>query len=345
MASAAQYHTSVTASHPAVLREANVAFSNVQGQTAAIATLERALASGRVHHAYRFEGPPGVGKELAAFALAQALVCERGSGCGACSACHRAVTLSGDEPRVPLHPDVVLLGRGLYRGLLGSNSSEATGISVEQVRRIVLSRAGFPPHEGRALVFIVRDADEITPQAANALLKTLEEPHDRTHFVLLTSRPSRLIDTIRSRTLPVRFAPLSDRVVRALLEARGLDGSVAPLAQGSASLALELADPDEKRERDAFADAAFAALVASDLAPALKLAEGQKKGRDALKAQLAFFAQALAADAQSAVAGDPTRALTRAVQHRGVLEAIVDVERNVQPALALEAMFVRLRAG
>lgn len=328
-----------------MLRDGRVAFSAVQGQESAIATLERALASRRVHHAYRFEGPPGVGKELAAFALAQALVCERDTGCGECSACRRAVTLSADDPRVPLHPDVVLLGRGLYRGLLGGNSSEATGISVEQVRRIVLARVGFPPHEGRALVFIVRDADEITQQAANALLKTLEEPHERTHFVLLTSRPRRLLDTIRSRTLPVRFAPLADRVIAALLEARGLDPSVAPLAQGSASLALELADPDEKRERDTFSEAAFAALTAPDLAPALKLAEGQKKDRDGLKAQLAFFAQAVAADARAAVGSDPSRAESRALQHRTVLEAIAEIERNVQPALALEAMFVRLRAG
>jgi DNA polymerase-3 subunit delta' len=322
-----------------------VPFSQVLGQEPAVTTLARALASGRVHHAYRFEGPPGVGKELAAFALAQALVCEKGTGCGQCSACRRAVTLSDSDPRVPLHPDVVLLGRGLYRGLLGGSSSEATGISVEQIRRIVLARVGFPPHEGRALVFIVRDADEITVQAANALLKTLEEPQERTHFILLTSRASRLLDTIRSRSLPVRFGPLPDRVVASILEARGLDPSVAPVAQGSASLALELADPEAKSERDAFVDAAFVALGAGDLAPALKLAEGQKKDRDGLKAQLSFFAQAVASQAATAITHDAKLALTRAFQHRTVLEAIDALERNVQPGLALEAMFVKLRSG
>lgn len=322
-------------------------FTDVLGQEAAVTTLERALAAGRVHHAYRFEGPPGVGKELAAFALAQSLVCETGgpAACGRCGACHRAVTLSNDEPRVPLHPDVVLLGRGLYRGLLGSSSTEATGISVEQVRRIVLSRVGFPPHEGRALVFIVREADEITVQAANALLKTLEEPHERTHFVLLTSRPSRLLDTIRSRSLPVRFGPLSERIVAGILEQRGLDPAVAPLAQGSASLALELADPEAREERDAFVSSALAALSAPDLAPSLKLAEGQKGARDGLKASLAFFAQAIAGEARRLVAERPGDALRCARQHRTILEAMRDVERNVQPALALEAMFVRLRGA
>jgi DNA polymerase-3 subunit delta' len=319
-----------------------VPFADLLAQEPAVSTLERALATGRVHHAYRFEGPPGVGKEMAALALAQALVCERGDGraCLACGACRRAVTFSEAEPRVPLHPDVVLLGRGLYR-LAGT--SEATGISVEQVRRLVLGRAGFAPHEGRALVFIVRDADELTQQAANALLKTLEEPHKNTHFVLLTSRPSRLLDTVRSRTLPVRFAPLPDRVVASILERRGMDPSTAPLAQGSASLALELADPEAKAAREAFVDAALSALDATELAAAIKLAEG-KKDRDVLRADLAFLAQALAADARRLVASDPGRSERRATEHAGVLAAIRDVERNVQPALAVESMVVRLIA-
>jgi DNA polymerase-3 subunit delta' len=323
-----------------------VPFSEILAQEPAVGTLERALASGRVHHAYRFEGPPGVGKEMAALAFAQALVCERGGGraCTSCGACRRAVTFSEDEPRVPLHPDVVLLGRGLYKSTLGSGSGESSGIGVEQVRRVVLGRVGFPPHEGRALVFIVRDADEITLQAANALLKTLEEPHQGTHFVLLTSRPSRLLDTIRSRTMPIRFAPLPDRVVATILQSRGLDQAVAPMAQGSASLAIELADPGAKSERDAFVEAALSALGSPELAAALKLAEGPKKERDVLRADLSFLAQALAAEARRVVADDPCLAERRAHEHAAVLAAIADVEKNVQPALAVESMVIRLNA-
>src|SRR5258706_2576378 len=103
-------------------------FDRVRGQEPAVETLVRALRAGRVHHGYRFEGPPGVGKELAAFALAQALVCETDThlGCGTCSACRRAVTLATEEPRVPQHPDVVLVQRGLYpSSILGSGISEA----------------------------------------------------------------------------------------------------------------------------------------------------------------------------------------------------------------------------
>lgn len=324
-----------------------LSFSAVLAQEPAVSTLRRALASGRVHHAYRFEGPRGVGKELAAFALARSLVCERpeqGEACGACSACRRAVTLSEEPPHVPLHPDVVLLERGLYRGVLGSGASEATGIGIEQIRRVVLTRTGFPPHEGRALVFIVREADEITTQAANALLKTLEEPHDRTHFVLLTSRPSRLLDTIRSRSLPLRFGPLPESVIAELLTRRGADASVAPLAQGSMALALELADPDAKAEREAFVSAAFEAIAAPDLTPGLKLAEGQKRDRDGVRSQLSFLAQALAGEARAIVSRDGAAAERRALQYGVVLETLDEIEKNVQPALALEAMVVRLRA-
>ncbi|HEX3777107.1 MAG TPA: DNA polymerase III subunit [Polyangiaceae bacterium] len=317
-------------------------FSEILGQEPALETLERALAGGHVHHAYRFEGPEGVGKERAAFALAQALVCERGGAraCTECSACQRALRISEEEPRVPAHPDVVLLERGLYRGRISAN--EATGISIEQVRRIVLERVGFRPHEGRALVFIVRAAEELTVSAANALLKTLEEPGPSTYFILLTSRPNRLLDTIRSRTLPVRFSPLSDALVAQILQSKGLDPKVAPLAQGSVALALELASEDAIQERDEFVSAAEAAIDARDLAPALKFAEVRRE-RDRLRGLLAYFAQTLALAGREAVSSDLLRAERCASRHGVVLAALRDVERNVSPALALEAMIYRMR--
>jgi DNA polymerase-3 subunit delta' len=319
-------------------------FDAIQGQDTAVRTLRRALETGRVHHAYRFEGPPGVGKEMAAFALARALVCEAGRGCGQCSACRRAVTFTDEEPRVPLHPDVVLVQRALYPpSLLGSTSTEATGIGVDQIRKIVLSRAGYRPHEGRALVFIVRDADELTVQAANALLKTLEEPPSDTHFVLLTSRPNRLLDTVRSRTLAVRFGALSDEVLTRIAERLGLPLSVVALAQGSASLAVELADPEALGEREAFVSSAEQALRAPDLAQALDALSERPTERHLLRHRLLAFAQALASEARRSAAADECRAARAAARHQIVLTAIDEVEKNVSPALALEAMVMRLR--
>jgi DNA polymerase-3 subunit delta' len=317
-------------------------FSDILGQEAALQTLYRALDTGHVHHAYRFEGPDGVGKEMAAFSLAQALVCERAGvrACGECSACLRALKISDEEPRVPAHPDVVLIERGLYRGRISAN--EATGISIEQIRRIVLERAGYRPHEGRALVFIVRAAEELTVSAANALLKTLEEPGPSTHFVLLTSRPNRLLDTIRSRTLPVRFSPLSDVLVSTILERKGLDPKVAPLAQGSIALALELASEEAIKEREDFVAGVHAAINARDLAPAVKFAEARRE-RDSLRHLLSYFAQTLALTGRERVASAVGEAEQCAQRHTVVLAAMRDVERNVSPALVVESMVYRLR--
>lgn len=322
-----------------------MSFDLILGQAPAVETLTRALRSGRVHHAYRFEGPDGVGKELTAFALAQALVCETPSamGCGACSACRRAVTLADDEPRVPLHPDVVLVERRLYpQSILGA--SEAVFISVEQVRRVILARTGFPPHEGRALVFIVRAAEELSPSAANALLKTLEEPAPRTHFILLTNRPNRLLDTVRSRTLAVRFGGLSDEIIATLLERDGKPAEVARLAQGSASAAFDLADPERTTEREAFVNAALGAVSAPDLASALELLQERASERHEVYAQLGFVAQAFAELGRSLAANSPYEAERAAHRHQVVLRAMQDIEANVQPALALDAMVTRLRA-
>ena len=322
-----------------------MSFSHVLGQPTAVQTLERALHGGRVHHAYRFEGPDGVGKEKTAFALAQALVCSAGAplGCERCSACQRAVTFADAEPRVPLHPDVVLVERGLYPSAL-IGAAEATGISVDQVRRIVLARAGYPPHEGRALVFIIRAAEELTAQAANALLKTLEEPPSRVHFVLLTSRPNRLLDTIRSRTLALRFGALPDDVVRRIAEQHGVDPGVAVLAEGSASRALELADPESLHQKREFTEAALSAVAAPDLASGLALADTRTSDRDGLRAQLNHLAHSLATESRNAVAHRADVADVLAQRHQIVLTALNELDRNVQPTFVVESMLYRLRS-
>jgi DNA polymerase-3 subunit delta' len=321
-------------------------FDRVLGQQPAVTVLTRTLRSGRVHHAYRFEGPAGVGKELAAFAFAQSLLCDRGApiGCGQCRSCERAVSLSPEPPAVPQHPDLVLMARGLYPpALLGMSQPEVAGIGIEQVRRLVLARVGYPPHEGRAVVCIIRDADDLTNQAANALLKTIEEPGERMFFVLVTSRPDRLPDTIRSRTLAVRFGPLSDEVVSSILERNGAPTAAAAVAEGSASLALELADPEQMAARQDFADAVLRAVAASDLAAALDLLETRSLVRDRLREQLAFLAQTFAQGSRQAARTQPGRSELAARQHRIVLGAIRSLDRFGQPALVLEAMVTRLR--
>lgn len=323
-------------------------FGDVLGQSIAVSTLRRALKGGRLHHALRFEGPEGVGKELCAFALAQALVCREqpGDGCGTCSACRRAVTLSPDAPRVPAHPDVVLVERGLYpAGVLGRSSPETTGIGVEQVRRIVLSRAVFPPHEAAHLIFIVRAAHELTVNAANALLKTLEEPRPNVHFVLITDQPRRLLDTVRSRTLPIRFGPLPDESVVELLQRHGHTATpeILALAAGSAQRAIELCEPARVERREHFVAAVLRAVDAPDLGAGVELAAAEAGDRESLTEDLRGLTQHFAAAARSSVAANAGVALRLANRHREVLVARQALERNGPPTLTLEALIARLR--
>ncbi len=321
-------------------------------QETAKATLERALAQERVHHAYLFDGPDGVGKERAALGLAQALVCERRArgareACGQCSACVRVAPRAGDAR--PLHPDVVLLERGLYAPeQIGRRSPETQDLSIDQVRVLVLSRAAFPPHEGKARVFIVRRAEELSTGAANALLKTLEEPGDRTHFVLLSSRAESLLPTIRSRTQRVRFGRLPDAVVERLLI---LDGSaaedaraVAKLAHGSMAEAKALSDPEATAARQAFVSKAVDALEGRGLGPLLEVAEDAKKQKDGLELHLVALAQRLAELSCQEVKGGGS-GLAQANRYRMALAALTQLDGNASAQLVTESMLIRMRGA
>jgi DNA polymerase-3 subunit delta' len=340
--------------------------SQLRSQDAARRTIERALESGRVHHAYLFAGPDGVGKELAAFGLAQALVCEKRGGaedgglfgasaprassflaCGACSACLRAVPR--DEERRGVHPDIVVIERGLYAPqTIGRRTPETQDISIDQIRTLVLSRAAYAPHEGRAKVFIVRRVEELSTPAANALLKTLEEPGAKTHFILLTSHPDALLPTILSRTMRIRFAPLPDDVVASLLEQRGVEPArareVARLSGGSVEAGELLADPEESEARDRFVTRALEAVAAPGLEPLLALAEDAKKEKDLLRARIAALASALAAKASEAARANRSEAESFALQGRLALTALEHFDSNNAPQLVVEAMLSRMRA-
>jgi DNA polymerase-3 subunit delta' len=326
--------------------------TSVRAQETAKRTIERALASGRVHHAYLFTGPDGVGKELAAFGLAQALVCERRKegdwrACGACSACMRAVPRV--EERTPLHPDVVVIERGLHPPqAIGRRTAETQDISIDQIRTLVLARSAFAPHEGRAKVFVIRRADELSASAANALLKTLEEPGARTHFVLLTSQPDALLPTILSRTLRVRFAPLPEEIVAELLEARGVAKTrvreIARLAAGSVEAGEALADPEESEARERFVARALDALASPQVEPVLALAEDAKKDKDRLPEHIAALASALAERAADAAREGLVDAEAIAARGSFALTALEHLAGNGNPQLVVEAMLTRMRA-
>ncbi|HZK49461.1 MAG TPA: DNA polymerase III subunit delta', partial [Thermoleophilia bacterium] len=175
-------------------------FADILGQPLALTSLRQALLHG-ASHAYLFAGPAGVGKSETALAFAAGLACPE-RGCAACETCRRV--LEG------LHPDVEIV------------SPEGAVIPIGQIREInreVVMR----PFEASVRVFIILDAHAMNAEAANALLKTLEEPPRHAHFVLVSDSPQRLPQTVVSRCQRVPFTSVpSPLLATHLREAYGL---------------------------------------------------------------------------------------------------------------------------
>ncbi|HVR00969.1 MAG TPA: DNA polymerase III subunit delta' [Polyangia bacterium] len=322
-------------------------WSDVIGQERVVEGLARAVGTGRVPHAYLFEGPPGVGKRGAALGLALALNCAEapGRGCGACETCRRI--------EMGLHPDVPTF------------APDGPQLVIEQAKAIV-ALAQSRPHEAAARVVIVDGADALNPSAANSLLKTLEEPAPRNHVVLCTSAPDRLLPTIRSRAQRVRFRALAEEALLRIAAAHGIESARAEvavaLADGSAARMLAAARPEEGDASAAAWEAVAqlrAAVVAPGMTPSLDAASAlasDKANKEALPPLVALLAR-LYRDALVTSAGAPELALfdERARELAGLeparllrsLGAIVEADAallaNVNPTLALERLLVQLR--
>ena len=198
--------------------------------------LRRAARGGRVHHAYLFSGPEGVGKWLVARAFAAALDCEHpenGEACGRCLACRKMA----DEN----HPDLKLV---LPVDKDDKADLERGKIKIEQVRD--LQRwAQFSPYEGKWKVALLRSADRMNVQSANAMLKTLEEPRPDSVFVLVAENAHQLPATVLSRCQNLAFGPLALEIVeQQLVQRLGMEPDAARLAAhlsgGSLGRALDM---------------------------------------------------------------------------------------------------------
>lgn len=203
-----------------------------QAAQAAAAALSGAGGEGMTH-AWLFTGPPGSGRSVAARAFASALLCPD-QGCGHCAACHQV--------HAGTHQDVeVVRPAGLSYG-------------VKETRELVL-RASSAPTSGRYRIVLFEDADRATEQAANALLKAIEEPPPRTVWLLCTPSPDDLVVTIRSRCRLVTLrAPTSAAVAEVLTRRDGVEPAAAVIAaraaQGHIGRARRLAtDPDARSRR------------------------------------------------------------------------------------------------
>jgi DNA polymerase-3 subunit delta' len=190
-----------------------------------------------------FAGPEGVGKRMAAIALAQLFNCANvdaaaHDSCGRCPACTR-------------------IARGVHADVLLIEPGDTGVIKVEQVRDAI-QRSAYRPFEGRRRVVIIDDADAALGEAQNALLKTLEEPPPASTFVLVTARPDVLLPTVRSRCQRLRFGRLAPTEVAAVLVrdhgyAESDAHAAASMSDGSIGLALEGATDEYVEARNAAA--------------------------------------------------------------------------------------------
>lgn len=320
-------------------------FRGIEGQPGAHGLLTRALRERRLASAYLFEGPSGVGKERTALALATHVVA------GGDEALRRRVAEGN-------HPDV-----RIFR----PRDEGSRNLPVEVIREEVLPVVQFAPFEAQATFLVFPEADvsfpENHPEAANAFLKTLEEPPKHVHFILLAERPDLLLVTTRSRCQRVRFAPLAPSILDRILAEAGIEpaarGPAIALAGGRADRALELARGsrvvdllDLALEVDAAAqskkpgdrlDRAETIRSADDLRLAL---EGialyyrdlvvLASGMDASALSFASAADKLEARARATTAA---AAAAREGKVRGAIEAL---ERGANAQIVLEALLMDL---
>jgi len=175
-----------------------MAFAHILGQENAISVLRSALRHHRIPHAYLFSGHEGVGKKFSAVTLAKALNCREleDDSCDHCVSCHKI-----DEGN---HPDVRII------------EPDGQFLKIDQIRTLQKD-VGYKPYEGKRKVYIIDHAETLRPEAANALLKTLEEPSSDSLIILVTANVYASLPTVISRCQLVRFISLGVRNLATLL--------------------------------------------------------------------------------------------------------------------------------
>lgn len=244
-----------------------MSFAEVIGHTKQLAILRSALSDARLHHAYLFVGPDGIGKRTAAIAVAKAIHCEESieDFCGICVNCAR---ISDGN-----HPDVRLI----------QPLPDKKEISIQQIREIE-RELNFRSFSGKRKIAVIDPATLMNLSAQNALLKTLEEPPANSVIVLIAPNSGGLLPTVRSRCVRLSFSPLGRHEVAAYLDSqtvtmRNDSESLAAMSMGSIGLALKLKKEELFEKRRDWAKT-LSSLKPGDYHSAMAAAEDLGEDRD-----------------------------------------------------------------
>ncbi len=210
-----------------------VGFNNIIGHEEIIRHIKNAIETGKVSHSYIFTGEPGSGKKLLAATFATTLQCEekKAEPCMKCDSCKKAIGKN--------HPDIIMV------------SHEKPGtISIDEIREQVINDVAIKPYCSPYKIYIIADAEMMTVQAQNALLKTIEEPPEYAVIMLLTSNADSLLPTIQSRCVRLDLKVVDDSLVKKyLMEHLHIPDYQAEIdasfAQGSIGRAKEAATSEE----------------------------------------------------------------------------------------------------
>ncbi len=336
----------------------------VTGHRVAVDLLARAVQSGDVAHAYLITGPAGVGRSTLALTFASALSCGAPVDqrpCGHCSSCRRIAR--------GIYPDVSVTN--LASQAAGSSDADRknTRISIDVIRELRAS-ISLRPLEGDWRVAIIEDADLLSRDASDGILKTLEEPPPFVVIVLIATESEALPETIRSRCLHIPLGPLSRPEINRVLTARGIGAAqaamIASISRGRIGQALDLAaDADVLAARRDAVDACLKMiddpLVA--LGGARRMAEAFRRGqreqvqqqldllvglwRDLLLVKTGCADQVVNADIADRIAVIAGRWEPVEIQAglKATYQTLIDLGANVQPRLALDHMVVQWPAA
>ena len=211
-------------------------FKDVVGHKDILKYISSAVENNRVSHAYILNGERGSGKKMLANLFAMTLLCETGDNepCGKCHSCKQAE--SGN------HPDIIRV-----------THEKPNSISVDDIRTQVNNTVDIKPYQGAYKVYIIPQADMMTPQAQNAILKTIEEPPSYAVFLLLTENAETLLPTINSRCVMLKLRNIKDTLIKKyLMENLEIPDYKADMctafAQGNMGRAIMLANSDHFNE-------------------------------------------------------------------------------------------------